>query len=441
MARVGPLLANAIERMQASEDVEMNFLAAAAHLDMEEGEGKLPLVMTSADLEPIEGEPWEEFKARSEVVLARIRDTIDDGDARFLYAANSISTRLPPAQAIAQEDNRLISQVELDPIVDPTLMDDAIIDVAVGPFRTKYGNLTGAGVRVAVLDSGIDGDHPFLSVVDSVSTSGESVDIPGSHGTHCAGSIASRDPAFPGVAPDAILLNIKVLRADGSGRHTDIARGLDEALDRSADIVSMSLGFNHLPTWSDGGHGWACPDGHCPLCTAVDNAVGFGATVIVAAGNEHERANRLRTAGQEASFDTEFGCPGQARQALTVAALTKSTFLPAGFSSQGTTTYGGAKPQLGAPGVNIMSTIAVPRDANGHPIANPPRGLLFGRKSGTSMATPIVAGAAALIMQHLRARGLPTTPADMRRELLRTIEGLPFPANVVGVGRIDLDAY
>lgn len=440
MARIGPLLENALARIEASADTEAGLLAAAAHIGLDEEGAGIPVVMKSNGLDPIEGESWDEFRARSEADLAPIRDTVN-GEAQFLYAANSVAVSLPLDQVRAQAENPLISAVELDPIVVPTLMDDAIIDIGVAPFREKYGPLTGEGVRVAVLDSGIDLRHPFLRVPESTSTCGESDDLPGSHGTHCAGSIASQDLAFPGVAPSVTLLNVKVLRADGSGRHTDIAKGVDAALDRNADILSLSLGFNHLPAWSDRGHGWGCSDGLCPLCTAIDNAVRFGRTAIVAAGNEHERAERLRNAGHGGTFDTELGCPGQARGAITVGAVTKRTFLPAGFSSHGPAAYGDAKPQLCAPGVNIMSTIPVPRDAGGQPVATPLRAHLFGRKSGTSMATPIVAGIAALIMQHLRAQGLGTGPADMRAALVRATRPLADAAAVVGAGLSDLDRY
>lgn len=439
MAKLGALLDNALSRIEASAD-EANLLAAAAHVGLDMDSMRLPVVLKSNSLEPVEGENWEEYKARAEGELAKIRDVVGE-EAEFLYAGASVATSLPPEQARAQVENPLLESIELDPILNPSLMDDAIVDVGLEPFKVARGDLTGEGVIVAVLDSGIDSAHPYLQVAASVSTCGESVDIPGQHGTHCAGSIASRDGAFPGVAPEVTLLNIKVMRADGSATHTFIQRGIDEALDRQADILSMSLGFNHLPSWSWRGHGWECPDGRCPLCTAVDRAVGFGKTVIAAAGNERQKADALRGSGHGGSFDTEYGCPGQARRAIAVAAVTKSSFLPAPFSSRGASSHGAPKPQLAAPGVNIMSTVPVPRDSGGHVVPDPPRALLFERLSGTSMATPIVAGVAALIMQERRLRGLSVTPADMLAELQRAVRGLPYPADVVGAGLSDLARY
>jgi serine protease AprX len=98
----------------------------------------------------------------------------------------------------------MVQVLELDPMVDCTQMDNVGQDIALPIFHRRHPNLTGAGVTVAVLDSGIDTRHPYLNVFASIETCGESVDIPGDHGTHCAGSIASRDQIFRGVAPDVI---------------------------------------------------------------------------------------------------------------------------------------------------------------------------------------------------------------------------------------------
>jgi serine protease AprX len=292
-----------------------------------------------------------------------------------------------------------------------------------------------------VLDSGIDVEHPMLNVAQSVSTCDELIELPGRHGTHCAGSIASRDHVFQGIAPDCTLLNIKVLRQSGTGSSTFISKGVDAALDLDADILSMSLGFNHLPTWSNRGHGWTCPDGRCELCTAVNNAAFFGKIVCVAAGNEHNRAESLRLLGQGAAFDTEFGCPGQSSGAITVGAVTKRTFLPADFTSRGPTSYGASKPDVVGPGVNITSTIPRPRDTTGTVLPNPARNTLFDRESGTSMATPIVAGSVALLLQSRRLLGLEASPSTIRQLLSSTmVTSLNLPADVVGAGRIDLAA-
>jgi subtilisin family serine protease len=330
--------------------------------------------------------------------------------------------------------------IELDPVVQVVAMDDAATDVGLPLLRKSRPGLDGTGVRVAVLDSGADGSHPHLRVAKSVTTCDEPVSSPGAHGTHTAGTIASRDRVYGGLAPGVTLLNVKVLRADGTGRHTYITKGIDEALDADAHVISISIAFNHLPPWSEGGHGWTCSKGRCPLCTAVDNASRLGnAVVVAAAGNDHERAEDLRRWGQGDRFDTELGCPGQAREALTVGALTKRALLPAPFSSRGPTADGREKPDLAAPGVNITSTVPAPRGAEGKPRAKPPRSALFGRRSGTSMAAPIVAGAVALLIQERLDERMPYKARDIRRHLLsKAVTAGQYPAHVAGAGHLDL---
>jgi serine protease AprX len=184
----------------------------------------------------------------------------------------------------------------------------------------------------------------------------------------------------------------------------------------------------------------------------VDNASNLdNAVVVVAAGNEHQRALALKPVRRwpswldwllgkpELPYDTELGCPGQARQAITVGAMTKNTFNPAYFSSYGPTAYGIAKPDISAPGVNITSTIPLPRDAGGQVVPGTPHNKRFGRKSGTSMATPIVAGAVALMIQKAQLAGTTWSPASIK-SALKTGGVIPvnYPQNVVGAGRLNL---
>jgi serine protease AprX len=318
MARVGPLLKDVLERIDrvGAEHRGLHMLGLAAHLSTVDGGERLPLVVQLEGRRARRGETWPEFKERVGRELHPMQDLISGGKATPLYLANALAGSFHREQAIALSKHEKVNMVELDPVVNPTLMDDAVIDVGLDRFHNQNGHLTGSGIRVAVLDSGIDTKHPHLNVAESISTCGEDIALPGHHGTHCAGSIASRDAVFRGIAPEVDLLNVKVLRADGSGQHTHITKGVDAALDLRADILSMSLGFNHLPVWSDRGHGWSCPDGRCPLCTAVDNAVSLGAIVVVAAGNESSRAEALRRNGANNAFDTELCCPGRRAEPL-----------------------------------------------------------------------------------------------------------------------------
>ena len=403
----------------------------------------MPVFLTIPRVEPVPGEGWKAYKQRAADKLGAVSEKLRANAGLQcvpLLSGNVLQCRALPGQIAEALQQKGVELAELDPLVTATLMDDAVQDIELPLARVRHPHLDGSGVRVAVLDSGVDVKHPWLRVDDAVSTSGEDVAIPGRHGTHVAGSIASRDSVYGGVAPGATLLNIKVLDALGRGQHTTIVAGIDAALDRNAHILSMSIGFNHLPTWSQGGHGWACPDGRCPLCTAVNNAVtADGVLAVVAAGNEHRRAQFLRDSGFGASFDTEIACPGHATGALTIGAHLKQTFLTAPFSSRGPTAYGASKPDIAAPGVNVTSSIPVRRDAAGQPVPGLTRGELSDSESGTSMATPIVAGAAALVIQRRLAAGQPTAPADVRGEILGTLfRHLAAPASEVGVGRLSL---
>lgn len=403
----------------------------------------LPLAMSVPRIEPAPGERWPHYKERVLNALGPVREWLKANaglDSLELISGNALGARALTGQVREAVRHQGLKLVELDPPYIVTTMDDAVADIELPMFQAHHPGLDGTGIRVAVLDSGIDTLHPWLKVSDSVSTCGESVNIPGRHGTHVAGSIASLDAVYRGVAPGVTLLNIKVLTALGSGQATFITAGVDAALDRNAQILSMSLGFNHLPTWSQGGHGWSCSDGMCQLCTAVNNAVSLeGVIAVVAAGNEHERATFLRDNGSGQAFDSEISCPGAASAAVTVAALTKQTFLTAPFSSRGPTAFGSAKPDIAAPGVNITSAIPASRGANGKVLPNLTRAELGDRLSGTSMATPIVSGVVALILQRRLQAGEDVSASSVRHELLSgSFRHLAKPPAEVGVGRLNV---
>lgn len=431
--------------MQAGPGAEL-VLAAAPELRAADSERLvMPVVLQVDMLRPQGGESWPAFRDRVGDRLGAVTDQLRylvgaQEEIVPLYAGNALATALTVGQMaeVADHPDITVEFADLDPLLPVAAMDDAATDIGLHTFTAADG-LTGAGVTVAVLDSGIDAHHPALVVAAQLETCGEPVTIPGEHGTHCAGILASRDSVISGVAPGVGLLDIKVLRANGTGRHTSIGRGVDEALNLGADVLSMSLGFNHLPASISGGHGWTCATGDCPLCLAVDNAVAESALVVVAAGNEHERCQQARIAGMGLAYDTELCCPGQAQGALTVGAHHKKSYAPAWFSSSGPTAYGTAKPDVCAPGVDILSTIPLPRDSAGVPQVNAQRALQYRTCSGTSMATPMVAGACALLIEAARRAGTPDDPATIRRLLLgQHAEAVGGPVNVLGAGRLRL---
>lgn len=241
-------------------------------------------------------------------------------------------------------------------------------------------SLTGEGIVVAVIDTGVDYTHPDLGggfgpgykVIggyDFYNHDSNPMDDNG-HGTHVAGTIAANG-VIRGVAPGASLLAYKTLGSDGQGSMSDVVAAIDRAMDPDmdgdtsdqADIISMSLG----------GQG----DADDPVCIAVRNAVEAGIVVVAAAGNEGP------SMGSVAS-------PGLAYEAITVGAVNDTGAL-ASFSSRGTMPDMTIKPEISAPGVGIYSTVS----ASG-PLGSP-TGYLSA--SGTSMATPHVSGGAALLLQ------------------------------------------
>ncbi|MEM5829570.1 MAG: S8 family serine peptidase [Candidatus Aenigmatarchaeota archaeon] len=207
---------------------------------------------------------------------------------------------------------------------------------------------------------------------------------------------------FKGVAPEGVqLLNGKVLDDYGHGFESDIIAGIEWAVDSGAKIISMSLG-GRVPI---------C-DGSDPMSLAVDSAVDRGVNVIVAAGNSYDVRAIL--------------APGCAKKAITVGATDNFDNI-AWFSSEGPTTDERIKPDIVAPGVWIISARANNTDM-GWPISE-----YYTSASGTSMATPHVAGVVALILQSYPN----LTPEQVKAILMNTAKDLKQKPTVQGGGRID----
>ncbi|HEY9331874.1 MAG TPA: S8 family serine peptidase [Streptomyces sp.] len=269
--------------------------------------------------------------------------------------------------------------------------------------------LDGTGSKVAVLDTGIDDTHPDLTDVVAAEKSfvpGESADDGHGHGTHVAstiaGSGAASDGKEKGVAPGAKLYIGKVLSNGGDGAESGIIAGMEWAREQGVDVVSMSLGTT------------TSSDGTDPLSQAVDRLSADGGPLFVIAAGNNVSAGSI-------------GSPGAAASALTVGAVDQRD-ARAGFSSQGPVAHSYAlKPDISAPGVSI-------RAATAHPAAGAP---MYQSMSGTSMATPHVAGGAAILHQ-----AHPDWDADRIKNALmstsKKLTGLtPYQQ---GTGRMDVTA-
>ncbi len=262
------------------------------------------------------------------------------------------------------------------------------------PFAT-FDVTTGRNVGVAVMDTGIDENHVDLDVVGGVNTINDShwgEDFDG-HGTHVAGILAAlqNNQGQVGVAPGVDLYAIKALEGDnGSGTTLSIIDGLDWAMDNEIPIITMSFGLG---------------ENSGPLADAVEDAYNAGHLLISSAGNEGDNDGNVL---YPAAYD----------QVIAVSAsgshpLTGNDFFP-DFSSYG------EEIEFIAPGVEIESTLP---------------GNDYGIRSGTSMAAPHVAGAAALVW----SLNEDFTNEQVRQILRDTAEDLGFPGTEQGHGMIRPD--
>ncbi|NUR51289.1 MAG: S8 family serine peptidase [Hamadaea sp.] len=280
----------------------------------------------------------------------------------------------------------------------------------IGAPQAWAAGYDGHGVKVAVLDTGVDATHPDLAtqVDEKVSfVPGEDTSDLNGHGTHVASTIVGTGAAssgkYKGVAPGADLIVGKVLDNAGEGADSWIIAGMEWAAQSGATVISMSLGSTEVS------------DGTDPMAVAVDQlSAQYGSLFVIAAGNYGPQT---------------IGSPGSAASALTVGAVDKSDAL-AYFSSTGPLwKTGGLKPDLTGPGVDITAARSQqqsPAEGDG----------MYWTISGTSMATPHVAGAAAILKQ----RHPDWSGPRLKDALMSSAKGLtdgytPFE---VGTGRVDV---
>ena len=291
----------------------------------------------------------------------------------------------------------------------------------------QYGNkciesnnecLTGKNIKIGVIDTGVNYLHPDLGGCfgygckvaggyDFINFDDDPMDDNG-HGTHVS-STAAGNGVLNGVAPDAEIYAFKVLDAYGYGDYESIISAIEMSVDPNQDgdfsdkldVISLSLG----------GPG----DENDIMSLAIDNVVKAGVTAVVAAGNE-------------GSFMQSISSPGAARYAITVGATDKNNIL-ADFSSIGPT-YAGIKPDILAPGVDICAAGFVQDEWTQGCLDN--NHILL---SGTSMATPHVAGAVALLKQKNRN----LTPFEIKRILQETSKSLGYKNYQQGAGLINVE--
>lgn len=340
---------------------------------------------------------------------ARLRSRVADG------VLIGREYELVPARALLGPAQRLRELAE-DPDVEEIWEDlpvHVMLDVSVPHVRApQLWNLgfDGQGIRVAVVDTGIDPEHPdfeerIVAVKDFTDANGEGRDGHG-HGTHVASIIAGSGAAsggkYVGVAPGAELLVAKVLRDDGSGMTSDVMAGVEWAVQQGAQVINLSLGADVQ-----------C-DGTDAMSAICDAAVDQGVVVCVAAGNAGPAAGTV-------------GSPGCARKVITVGATTDRDEVTS-FSSRGPTADGRVKPDICFPGHLIVAARAR-GTAMGTPVD-----AFYTSASGTSMATPHASGAAALLLQAYPGLG----PAEVKGRLMAAAVDLGLDPNTQGSGRADI---
>lgn len=281
----------------------------------------------------------------------------------------------------------------------------------IGALKMHELGFTGKGIKVAILDTGADLDHPMIkpNIIKAESmVEGESPTDAHGHGTWCASAIAGVPVSTPqgqifGVAPEAKLIILKVLSDKGFGSMADVVAGMERAVELGADIVSMSLGSLFGTNLS--------PDSR----TLNELASRSGVLFVTAAGNSFSPLS--------------IGSPACAALSIGVGAVAMqipSNGSPSTYSSKGPTLDGIPKPDISTYGGNVLSPgLAELLLAAGK------RGSYIGM-AGTSMATPIVSGALALLL----SAGVPRN-RSLIEELFARTGGQPLNT-ITGWGLLDV---
>jgi subtilisin family serine protease len=293
-------------------------------------------------------------------------------------------------------NEKFTQQYEVKEVLPSSVRDD-IVDWGLVHVHAPsvWAKATGLGIKVAVLDTGIDPDHPDLAenIKACVDFTGSpyGVEDKQGHGTHVAGIIGAADngSGVIGVAPQVELYCAKVLGDSGSGSFQSIIKGIEWAIQNKVHVINMSLGCGVQP-----------PE---EMHRAIRAAYDAGIIMVAATGNEN----------------TKVGWPAMYDEVIAVSAMAPN-HERADFSNYG------IKNEIMAPGVDILSCY---KDGG------------YARLSGTSMATPIITGAVALYLSAHQGDAVKPTIKDVHQKLIAACDDLGAPGkdDYTGAGLINLE--
>ncbi|MBU5437994.1 S8 family serine peptidase [Tissierella sp. MSJ-40] len=338
--------------------------------------------------------------------------------------STKIKSNLPLIEGFAGHmTTDIIYKLANSPEVDYISFDSKVytlLDIATPTMEAYFPHekgYEGEGITVAVIDTGVAPhedltrpDNRIIGFKDFVNGKDSPYDDNG-HGTHVAGIIGGNGYAskgkYTGVAPKSNILGIKALDENGSGNTSDIIAALSYAVETknkyNTRIINLSLG--------------SPPNNSCqkdPLCKAAQEAVKNGLIVITAAGNSGPNEGTILS-------------PGISSEVITVGAVDdKRTIDPsddtiASFSSRGPTKDGLIKPDIVAPGVNIKSLSNTKLDG-------------YLALSGTSMATPLISGSVALLLN----KNANLSPREVKNKIARSCIDLNDSKENQGAGMLNL---
>lgn len=317
---------------------------------------------------------------------------------------------------VVHVDAAKLKEIQQDPNV-ARIVEDRLVRTSlstsvpvIGAPSVHTSGINGQGIKVCIVDTGVDDTHPALNpLIAEINyvpvTSTNNANDDNGHGTHVAGIVASKDTTYRGVAPNASLMAAKVLDSDGTGSLADVIAGIDWCVTNGADVINLSLGYNDI---NDNPFPGTC-DTHLDAIE-VNDAVAAGVVVAVASGNDFA-VNGVSS-------------PACASGAIAVGAVTDADARTP-FSNEG--------PQLDvvAPGAPVTSPVPTGTcyDPPGSdpPICHPSG---FNTLQGTSMATPHVAGLAALILD----KNSNLTPTQVRAAIENNALDLAVPNPPAGPG-------